>query len=157
MYFFDDILLIYSPTLIDHVTHLGIVLNTLREHPLFAKRSKCTFAQSQVEYLGHIISEKGVSVDLNKVESILTWPLPKDVKPSLRGFLGLTGYYRRLVKNYGIICKPLTDLLKRDGFNGQNKPPWLLINLKLQIMTQSCMDITPRIKKLVWQGQKVRK
>ncbi|XP_071926191.1 uncharacterized protein [Coffea arabica] len=54
-------------------------------------------------------------MDSSKIDSILTWPTPKSVK-DLRGFLGLTGYYRRFIKNYGILCKPLTDLLRKDSF-----------------------------------------
>ena len=112
--FFDDIL-IYSETWELHLLHLRLVLTVLRENQLFAKRSKCSFAKTRVDYLGHTISEEGVSMDSSKVDSILTWPTHKSVK-ELRGFLGLTGYYRRFTKNYGILCKPMTDLLKKDAF-----------------------------------------
>lgn len=91
--FFDDIL-IYSPDLSNHVKHLKIVLEILRFHQLYAKRPKCAFSQHKVEYLGHIVSAKGVEMDVEKVKNMLDWPVPKDVK-ALRGFLGLTGYYRR--------------------------------------------------------------
>nr|XP_027108798.1 uncharacterized protein LOC113728610 [Coffea arabica] len=112
--FFDDIL-IYSPTLELHQQHLRTVLSILREHNLFAKRSKCSFAQLTVDYLGHTITEEGVSMDSSKIDSILKWPSPRTVK-ELRGFLGLTGYYRRFIKHYGIIRKPLTELLRKDSF-----------------------------------------
>jgi hypothetical protein len=66
--FLDDIL-VYSPTLQDHVIHLEQVLSKLREHQLYMKRSKCSFAQHQLKYLGHIISDQGVSTDPAKNSS----------------------------------------------------------------------------------------
>ena len=94
--FFDDIL-IYSPDLQSHVNHLRTVLEILRSHQLYAKMSKCMFAQLRVEFLGHIISYNGVEIDAAKVECIRAWPVPEIVKV-LRGFLGLTGYYSRFVQ-----------------------------------------------------------
>ena len=87
--FFDDIL-VYSPTLNQHLAHLKATFEVLRCHQLFIKRSKCAFAQPQVEYLGHLISGKGVSTDPRKVEAMLNWPKPNTLR-ALRGFLGLTG------------------------------------------------------------------
>jgi hypothetical protein len=79
------------------------------------KRSKCFFAQRRIAYLGHVISEEGVSTDLVKVEAIQQWPVPVNVK-QLRRFLGLARYYQKFVKNFGIIAKPLTELLKKHTF-----------------------------------------
>jgi hypothetical protein len=104
--FLDDIL-VYSPTLETHLQHLETTLLQLQQHQLFVKRSKCTFGVEQVEYLGHIISREGVAADLAKINSMLDWPIPKTVT-GLRGFLGLTGYYRKFVRDYGKICRPLT-------------------------------------------------
>ncbi|GAV92764.1 hypothetical protein CFOL_v3_36142, partial [Cephalotus follicularis] len=95
--------------------HLRITLEILKQHSLVAKRSKCIFGGSKVEYLGHFISEQGVSTDPKKVASVQQWPIPKNLK-ELRGFLGLTGYYMRFIRNYSLLSKPLTSLLKKDAF-----------------------------------------
>ncbi|GAV63615.1 hypothetical protein CFOL_v3_07133 [Cephalotus follicularis] len=99
----------------EHIKHLRITLEILKQHSLVAKRSKCIFGGSKVEYLGHFISEQGVSTDPKKVAAIQQWPMPKNLK-ELRGFLGLTGYYRRFIRNYSLLSKPLTSLLKKDAF-----------------------------------------
>lgn len=112
--FFDDIL-IYSKTEKEHQEHLRTVFELLRRNKLYVKESKCEFGKKQVEYLGHVISSQGVAADFTKIKAMIEWPTPRNIK-ALRGFLGLTGYYRRFVKNYGVISKPLTQLLKKGGF-----------------------------------------
>lgn len=112
--FFDDIL-VYSKTMTDHLTHLQTVFTILKKNSLFVKLNKCTFAADKVEYLGHVISGAGVATKPQNIAAIVDWPVPKTIS-KLRGFLGLTGYYRRFVKNYGKICRPLHDLLKKDSF-----------------------------------------
>ncbi|KAD5318093.1 hypothetical protein E3N88_18039 [Mikania micrantha] len=97
--FFDDIL-VYSKNLQQHLLDLEEVLVLLRKHTLFAKQSKCSFAGANVEYLGHIISGKGVQTDPKKIAAIQQWPVPLNLK-QLRGFLGLAGYYRRFIKAFG--------------------------------------------------------
>jgi len=106
---------VYSSDIESHYNHLRTVLRVLRENQLFAKLTKCTFEQSQVEYLGHIINQNIVSVDPKKIKAMQNWPIPKNLK-QLRSFLGLTGYYRKFVRGYGSLAKPLTDLLKKEGF-----------------------------------------
>ena len=113
--FFDDIL-IYSTDITEHEKHLGMVFNVMKDNQLFANEKKCVIGHSRVNYLGHWISEKGVEADEVKVKAMVNWPQPKDVS-ELRGFLGLTGYYRRFVKGYGNIAAPLTKLLQKNGFN----------------------------------------
>ena len=113
--FFDDIL-IYSKSWKDHVEHVDKVLQLLEEKQLYAKRSKCFFGVQEVEYLGHIVSHEGVKVDPSKITAIKEWKIPTSIK-HLRGFLGLTWYYRKFVKNYGRISAPLTTLLSKDAFS----------------------------------------
>lgn len=112
--FMDDIL-IYSKSLEEHVHHLKLVFQILLDHKLFLKFEKCAFAQQQIEYLGHIISDKGVATDPTKTTAVQQWPVPQNFT-ELRGFLGLTGYYRKFVQSYGIIAKPLTSILKMKQF-----------------------------------------
>lgn len=109
--FFDDIL-VYSRTWEEHLEHVQIVMRILQQHQLFVKLKKCEFGKFELEYLGHIISGTGVKVDQGKIQAMLDWPLPTTIT-ELRGFLGLTGYYRKFVKDYGIIARPLTNLLKK--------------------------------------------
>jgi hypothetical protein len=112
--FFDNIL-IYSKTWTSHLSHLDRVLHILSQHQLFLKQSKCSFGASKVKYLGHIVGKEGVKVDPKKIEAMQEWPCPNTLK-ILSGFLGLAGYYRKFVKNYGNIVAPLTALLKENSF-----------------------------------------
>lgn len=88
----------------------------MKQHSLYAKATKCTFGATEISYLDHVISAQGLATDPDKLMAIQAWPIPHNLK-TLRGFLGLTGYYRRFVKDYGKICKPLTQLLKKDSFS----------------------------------------
>ncbi|GJY23222.1 gypsy/ty3 retroelement polyprotein [Tanacetum coccineum] len=112
--FFDDIL-VYSLTLETHVRHLELVLQVLRQNTLYAKQSKCVFGTEKVKYLGHVITKKRVATDNSKIEAIQNWLVPTNLK-QLRGFLGLTSYYRRFLKSYVVNSHPLTQLLKKNGF-----------------------------------------
>jgi hypothetical protein len=112
---FMDVILVYSPTLEDHAIHLNKVFQILQDHQLYAKRSKCSFALQQINYLGHVISHKGVATDPSKTVSITRWLVPTS-HTELRGFLGLTGYYKKFVKGYCMMAKPLTSILQQKQF-----------------------------------------
>jgi hypothetical protein len=109
--FFDDIL-VFSPTDEQHLEDLKKVFHLLQSENWHIKLSKCRFAQQQISYLGHIISSAGIATDPSKVEAIVTWPVPTNVR-EVRGFLGLAGFYRKFIRHFAIIAKPLTNLLKK--------------------------------------------
>jgi hypothetical protein len=131
--FFDDIL-IYRKTWTDHLAHVGRVLHLLSYYQLFLKQSKCVFGASEVEYLGHLVGKDRVRVDPKKIEAMQDWPHPKTLK-SLRGFLVLTGYYCKFVKNCGNIVAPLTTLLKRNSFTWTPAATQAFQTLKMAMCT----------------------
>jgi len=110
--FIDDIL-IYSRTKEEHADHLRTVLEVLREHQLYGKLSKCEFWLDEVQFLGHVISSRGISVDPSKIETVLKWERPQTVT-EVRSFLGLAGYYRRFVEGFSKMVSPLTQLTRKD-------------------------------------------
>jgi hypothetical protein len=109
--FIDDIL-IYNKSWSEHLQHIKAVLTLLQQHQFHVKLSKCAFAKQQLCYLGHVVSNQGVATDPSKIETIQNLPQPTNIK-ELRSFLGMTGYYRRFVSQFGLIAKPLTNLLKK--------------------------------------------
>lgn len=112
--FFDDIF-VCSRTVEDHVQHLEEVFLILRDNELYANKNKCQFAKERVEYLGHLISGKGMEADPEKIRAMLEWPIPTNIR-EVSGFLGLTDYYRRFVHHYGSLAAPLSQLLKGGAF-----------------------------------------
>ena len=109
--FIDDIL-IYSRSDEDHVQHLRVVLQILREKQLYAKFSKCECWLRQIGFLGHIISAEGIYVDPRKVEAIVKWEQPQTVTV-IRSFLGLARYYHRFVEGFSRIAAPLSRLTQK--------------------------------------------
>jgi hypothetical protein len=101
------------------VRHVRAVLQLLKEHQLVLKRSKCTFGATKVAYLGHVISELGIAMDPDKVRAVVDWPTPKSVR-AVRGFLGLAGYYRKFICDFGLIAAPLTKLPKKEEYRWTN-------------------------------------
>ncbi|GMJ07956.1 hypothetical protein HRI_004464800 [Hibiscus trionum] len=127
--FFDDIL-VYSGSWEEHLKHIREVIELLKHHQLFARKNKCTFGATEVDYLGYTISNGFISMDSKKVQCIVEWPTPTNIK-ELRGFLGLSGYYRRFIKGYGGIAKPLTDLLKKNNWGWTEEATFAFEKLKV--------------------------
>ncbi|MCH86039.1 hypothetical protein A2U01_0006893, partial [Trifolium medium] len=129
----------------DHLRHLKLVFECLIEHQIYLKKSKCTIAQKSIEYLGHVVSAEGVGPDPEKIAAMTKWPKPKTIK-QLRGFLGLTGFYRKFVKNYATIAQPLTALLKKDAFIWSQEADRAFQNLK-DAMTKAPVLALPNFAK----------
>jgi hypothetical protein len=109
---FIDGILIYSKSESDHEQHLRLVLQKLRDNQLYAKYSKCEFWIDEVPFLGHIISNGGMLVDLAKVKEIEAWSIPTTVM-EVRSLLRLVGYYWRFIEGFFKIAKPMTSLLEK--------------------------------------------
>ena len=112
MVFVDDIL-IYFKSEKEHDDHLRIVLQTLRDHQLYAKFSKCEFCLTEVKFLGHVVLTLGVSVDLKKVEAVMIWERPKSIF-EICSFLGLVGYYKRFIEDFSILTAPMMRLTRKE-------------------------------------------
>lgn len=100
-------ILIYSKSEEDHPEHLRIVLQVLKEKQSFVKLSKCEFWLHEVSFLGHVSSSGSITVDPSKVDAVLQWESPKKVTETI-SFLGLIGYYRRLIECFSKLALPLT-------------------------------------------------
>ena len=112
MVYLDDIL-VFSASEQEHDRHLRWVFKTLRDHKLFLKRKKCTFARPTVQYLGHIVGSGCLKVDPDKVAPVDSWDPPKDVK-SLQQFLGFCNYYHKFVPRFAHLSAPLSRLLGKN-------------------------------------------
>jgi hypothetical protein len=134
--FLDDIV-IYSKSEEEH-DHLILVLQVLRKHQLYANLSKCYFYQKNIHFLGRIISEQGIAVDLEKIEAIRGWPTPRNVS-DVRYFMVLYGYYKRFIVGFSKISHPITSLQKKG-----TKFEWTLkcennFNLLKELLTSAPM------------------
>jgi hypothetical protein len=109
--FIDDTL-IYSKSDSDHEKYLRLVLQKLQNNQLYAKYSKFEFWIGEVPFLGHIISNGGISVDPAKVKEIVAWSIPTTVM-EIQSLLGLVGYYQRFIEGFSKIVKPMTSLLEK--------------------------------------------
>ena len=109
--YLDDIL-VFSPTLEDHLRHLDIVFDRLRKHDLKLKLKKCGFLKSETQYLGFIINKDGIKPEPKKVEAIRSLPVPTCVR-EIRSFIGMCSFYRRFIPNFSEIAEPIIDLTRK--------------------------------------------
>ena len=109
--YLDD-MVVYSTTLEEHVEHLKSVFAKLREHKLYVKLEKSSFAQERIKFLGHIVERGSICMDQEKVQAIREWKTPTNVL-ELWSFLGLANYYRKFIEGYSKIALPLTEELKK--------------------------------------------
>ena len=101
-----DNIIVYSNTYEEHLVRLEAVFSKLKDAGLKLSPSKCHFLCKEIKYLGHMISEEGIGVDPEKIACVKNWPVPKSVK-QVQGFLGFTSFYRRFIKDFAKIAKPL--------------------------------------------------
>ena len=111
--YIDDIV-IFGRTFDEHLCHIANVLSHLRQAGLKLKPEKCYFLQQEVLYLGHIVSEEGIATDPSKITAVSSWPAPL-CKKDVQRFLGLANYYRRFIKGFADIAKPLQRLVEKNS------------------------------------------
>lgn len=109
--YMDDII-IFSTSLKEHLENLSKILTTLEKYNMKIQLDKSEFLKKEVAFLGHIVTPEGVKPNMDKIEAIKKWPLPKTEK-ELRGFLGILGYYRKFIRDFAMIAKPLTKALRK--------------------------------------------
>lgn len=113
MVYIDDII-IFSTSLQEHLENLKEVFDRLRNANLKIQLDKSEFLQKELSYLGHVVTPEGVKPNPDKILAIKNYPIPKTTK-QIKGFLGLLGYYRKFIKNFAKLTKPLTQNLKNDA------------------------------------------
>src|SRR5690606_19567183 len=111
--YLDDIL-IYSKDPKEHKKHVRAIMKRLLEAGLYARPEKCKFSVERATFLGFIVSKDGIEMDPAKVQAVREWESPTCVK-DVQCFLGFANFYRRFIKDYSRICRPLFDLLKKDS------------------------------------------
>ena len=110
--YMDDIL-IFSKSAEEHRQHVRQVFEHLNEKKLHVKQKKCALFLNEVEFLGHVVSSEGIKVAHDKIDAVKSWPTPETVR-DIQAFLGLANFYRRFIKGFAGIARPLTDLTRKD-------------------------------------------
>lgn len=113
-YVYLDDIIIFGSSLENHLDNIQTVFERLTKNNLKIQLDKCEFLKRETEFLGHVITPEGIKPNPDKVKQILNWALPKTQK-QIKQFLGLTGYYRRFIKDYAKLCRPMSKYLKKSA------------------------------------------
>ena len=122
--YLDDILIYTEETGSAHTDAVKWVVEQLRKHGLYANLQKCRFSQKEVRFLGYIISPEGIRMENDRIESVRSWPRPQCVR-DIQVFIGFANFYRRFIKGFSKIARPLTAMLKTTGPKMPKSDPFL--------------------------------
>lgn len=144
--YMDDIL-VFSSSLDEHLISLNKIFSALNVHNLKVQMSKCKFLAKETQFLGHIVTQNGLKPNRSKIEAIINVPIPRTVK-QIKSFLGLTGYYRKFIKNYSFVAGPMIKYLKKGVRINVNDPLYIESFEKLKrIITNPPLLIYPDFNK----------
>ena len=145
--FLDDIL-IYSRSWKEHLQHIRAVMTCLRKNQLYCKPKECDFGATQAQFLGHLVTGTTLAPDPAKLEAVKTWSSPSSV-PEVRRFLGFANYFRRLIKGYSHIFRPLEEMTGRFvKFSWTQEREEAFLRLKDRLMTAPVLHLADGIKAL---------
>lgn len=125
-YIFIDDVIIFGKSYEEHLENLRLVFDRIRQHNMKLAPDKCSFVKRKVKYVGHVVSKDGVEIDPDKTKRVVNWPTPTNPE-DVRRFLGFVGYYRRYIRSFSAISKPLTYLMSRPTSKKSKKhkqKPW---------------------------------
>jgi len=137
-----DNILIYSNSLDEHIDHVSKVLQALQDNYLLVKLEKCVFHVKEIEFLGHIITGKGIKTDPAKIAVVKDWPVPTSIK-EVQSFLGFCNYYRRFIKNFSIVVNILFSLTRKESkfiWNSEHQEAFMKLK---ELLTSAPVLILP--------------
>ena len=137
--YFDDIL-IYSKSLEEHLEYLRQLFSILREQRLFANFNKCDFCADRIIFLCYVVTKDGIEIDKNKIEAIISWPIPSSIH-DVRSFHSLVSFYRRFICGFGSIMAPITECLKGNKFKWSSVAQKSFELIKKEVTEAPCLAL----------------